>query len=243
MAPASDVHIEATETDPAVQAQAVVRAGHQHLQADLAALLAPEPGADSGTTVHTALVEFCTGRLRRHLTAADEALYAAGSGAAETRLLVRALRTGKEALGARIDALAAADHAEAARTTARAIEALLTVHLTAEETVLLPALAALPGVDLLTLVTDLETLLDGGRLEIPTVIDVREVPRAKRHPRIFACYARLAPGEAFTLINNHDPKPLRREFEATHPGVHTWDYLESGPTVWQVRIGKAVVDV
>lgn len=29
---------------------------------------------------------------------------------------------------------------------------------------------------------------------------------------------------------------------AVHPGTHTWDYPESGPEVWQVRIGKAAID-
>ncbi|WP_396795916.1 DUF2249 domain-containing protein [Microbispora sp. H13382] len=40
-------------------------------------------------------------------------------------------------------------------------------------------------------------------------MDVREIPHGQRHPRIFARYAHLAPGEAFILVNNHDPKPLR----------------------------------
>ncbi|MFF4764517.1 DUF2249 domain-containing protein [Streptomyces sp. NPDC001292] len=63
-------------------------------------------------------------------------------------------------------------------------------------------------------------------------------PQRGRHPRIFARFAHLGPGEAFTLVNNHEPKPLRREFEAAHPGVFTWDHLESGPSRRQVRIGR-----
>jgi uncharacterized protein (DUF2249 family) len=38
------------------------------------------------------------------------------------------------------------------------------------------------------------------------------------------------------LVNDHDPKPLRYQFEARHVG--TSDYLESGPKVWRVRIGR-----
>lgn len=233
MAPASDIHIEATETDPAVQAQTAVRAMHQRLRADLAELVTAGGGTDD------ALKEFGTGRLRRHLAAADGTLHAAAAGAAGTRLLVRALRTSAAAVDARIDALSAAEGGAATAEAARAVDAVLAAHLAVEETVLLPALADLPGADLPTLVADLRTLLDGGTVEAPEVIDVREIPHGRRHPRIFACFARLAPGEAFTLVNNHDPKPLRREFEATHPGAHTWDYLESGPEVWRVRIGKA----
>jgi quercetin dioxygenase-like cupin family protein len=31
---------------------------------------------------------------------------------------------------------------------------------------------------------------------------------------------------------------LHREFDAAHPGAFTWDYVESGPERWQVRIGR-----
>ena len=40
------------------------------------------------------------------------------------------------------------------------------------------------------------------------------------------------------LVNDHDPKPLRYQFEAEHAGQFTWEYLESGPEVWRVRIGR-----
>jgi len=69
-------------------------------------------------------------------------------------------------------------------------------------------------------------------------LDVRmEVP-ARRHELIFDTYERLAAGGAFTLINDHDPKPLYYQFAAEHEGQFTWDYLEQGPEVWKVRIGR-----
>jgi uncharacterized protein (DUF2249 family) len=40
------------------------------------------------------------------------------------------------------------------------------------------------------------------------------------------------------LVNDHDPKPLRYQFEARHVGEFTSDYLESGPKVLRVRIGR-----
>jgi len=250
VAPTSEVFIQATGTDPAVRAQEAIREDHERLRAELAALTGqaaragqavragqegdggsgPEPGS---------LAEFCTGELRRRMSATDRTLYAAASGAAETRLLVRALRRGLSELDRHIDALGAGGDPAAA---GRVIEALLAVQLSVEETVLLPALAALPGADLRSLVADRDILLSGGRLEDPAVLDVREIPHGRRHPRIFARYARLAPGEAFTIVNNHDPKPLRREFEATHPGAYTWDYDESDPELWRVRIGRTAVD-
>ncbi|MGE5136993.1 MAG: DUF2249 domain-containing protein [Gemmatimonadota bacterium] len=69
-------------------------------------------------------------------------------------------------------------------------------------------------------------------------LDVRSLPPAQRHESIFAAYRALAPGSGFLLINDHDPKPLRYQFEAEHAGEFTWDYLEQGPRTWRVRIGR-----
>jgi uncharacterized protein (DUF2249 family) len=58
---------------------------------------------------------------------------------------------------------------------------------------------------------------------------------------IFATYGNLSPGEGFVLVNDHDPQPLRYQFEAEYLGDFTWDYLESGPEMWRVRIGRPPV--
>ena len=69
-------------------------------------------------------------------------------------------------------------------------------------------------------------------------LDVRALAPAQRHEKIFVTYGALRAGTAFVLVNDHDPKPLRYQFEAEHEGRFTWDVLESGPTVWRVRIGR-----
>ena len=122
------------------------------------------------------------------------------------------------------------------------IAAALDLHLQIEESVLLPALAGLPSVDPSLLAADLQAYLAGEKVEEPTVIDVRRIARGGRHPRVFARYARLAPGEAFILVNSHDPKPLPREFDAIHRGAFSWDYLQTGPDEWRVRIGRVAAD-
>jgi uncharacterized protein (DUF2249 family) len=71
-----------------------------------------------------------------------------------------------------------------------------------------------------------------------TVLDVRDEPPARRHELIFDTYDGLQPGEAFVLVNDHDPKPLWYQFEAEHKGAYSWDYLEQGPEAWRVRIGR-----
>ncbi|MGH2999865.1 MAG: DUF2249 domain-containing protein [Gaiellaceae bacterium] len=55
---------------------------------------------------------------------------------------------------------------------------------------------------------------------------------------IFDSYSALPAGSGFVLVNDHDPKPLKYQFEAEHAGQFTWDYLEQGPEVWRVRIGR-----
>lgn len=49
-------------------------------------------------------------------------------------------------------------------------------------------------------------------------LDVRQLRKPDKHPRIFAKYAALQVGESFVLVNNHDPKHLHDEFEADYPG-------------------------
>lgn len=69
-------------------------------------------------------------------------------------------------------------------------------------------------------------------------LDVRGYPPAQRHPVIFATFHALEPGQAFILVNDHDPKPLYYQFAAEHAGRFEWEYLERGPAAWRVRIGK-----
>lgn len=69
-------------------------------------------------------------------------------------------------------------------------------------------------------------------------LDVRHMPPAQRHETIFKEWFALKPGEAYMLVNDHDPKPLYYQFAAEHPGSFSWDEIEMGPEVWRVRIGR-----
>ena len=73
---------------------------------------------------------------------------------------------------------------------------------------------------------------------VSTTLDVREMPPRERHPTILSTFDALVPGEALELINDHDPKPLRYQFEAERPETFTWDYLAQRPEAWRVRIGR-----
>ncbi len=69
-------------------------------------------------------------------------------------------------------------------------------------------------------------------------LDIRSEPPARRHQLIFETYDGLGSGEHFVLINDHDPKPLHYQFQAEHAGEFSWEYLEEGPEVWRVQIGR-----
>lgn len=69
-------------------------------------------------------------------------------------------------------------------------------------------------------------------------IDVRTIAPMYRHQLIFETFEALQPGEAFAIVNDHDPKPLYYQFEAERTGTFTWNYVEKGPQVWHVVIGK-----
>lgn len=68
------------------------------------------------------------------------------------------------------------------------------------------------------------------------VIDVRTIQPRDRHPLIFDRLAGLPAGASLRLLNDHDPRPLRYQLDAEHPGQYRWDYVETGPEQWAVDI-------
>jgi uncharacterized protein (DUF2249 family) len=50
--------------------------------------------------------------------------------------------------------------------------------------------------------------------------------------------AALSGGDSFILRADHDPCGLRYMLDAEMPGVTTWQQLQDGPELWEVRIAK-----
>lgn len=69
-------------------------------------------------------------------------------------------------------------------------------------------------------------------------LDVRIIQPRDKHATIHAKLHELAAGEALVIVNDHDPRPLRFELDADHPGQFGWTYLEQGPETWRVEIAK-----
>lgn len=76
------------------------------------------------------------------------------------------------------------------------------------------------------------------RREAHPVLDVRLLAPKDKHPTIFRTFDELAVGRAFVLVNDHDPVPLRYQFEAERPGAFRWTYEARGPHIWRVRLER-----
>ncbi len=69
-------------------------------------------------------------------------------------------------------------------------------------------------------------------------LDIIPIEPRFKHSTIFKTFDELKEGEAFILKNDHDPVPLKYQFEAEQNGKFSWEYIEQGPEIWKVKIGK-----
>ena len=73
---------------------------------------------------------------------------------------------------------------------------------------------------------------------VATPIDLRKIAPRDRHTLMFERFDALKAGEALELVNDHDPVPLRHQFDDRSPGGFVWSTLEAGPGLWRARIAK-----
>ncbi|SEL59946.1 iron-sulfur cluster repair di-iron protein [Parapedobacter koreensis] len=74
------------------------------------------------------------------------------------------------------------------------------------------------------------------------LLNVTRIEPRLKHPTIFEHFDALEPGEAFVILNDHDPKPLYYQLLGERGNFFTWEYLEAGPEWWRVRIAKPVAE-
>ncbi len=72
----------------------------------------------------------------------------------------------------------------------------------------------------------------------PIELDVRAIPPRDKHPSIFRAFDSLTSGQTLTLVNDHDPRPLRYQLMAERPDTFDWEYEAQGPEVWKVNIRR-----
>ncbi len=186
------------------------------------------------------LVAYLAAEVLPHALAEEHTLYRAAADRAGLAGAVAAMREEHGILAGLVDRVAVADDGPRAAAAATDVADLFHTHVRSENEVLLPALVADGEVSVARLLRAMEDELEEGHgtAGAPN-LDVRALVPAARHETIFAAFDGLAPGQAFVLVNDHDPRPLRYQLEAEHPGTFTWSYDEAGPTAWRVRIGRA----
>lgn len=55
-----------------------------------------------------------------------------------------------------------------------------------------------------------------------TKLDLRELGCQQRHGLVFQCLAVLEPGYSLTIVNDHDPEPLRLQLSAQYADRLSW---------------------
>ncbi|TAM75432.1 DUF2249 domain-containing protein [bacterium] len=73
---------------------------------------------------------------------------------------------------------------------------------------------------------------------IAHLIDVRSIPTWLRHREIFAAFDALRPGEELQLSTDHEPRPLRFEFDRQREGRFVWLQRQHSDDDWVVTIRR-----
>lgn len=74
------------------------------------------------------------------------------------------------------------------------------------------------------------------------VLNVTLLEPRQKHPTIFMRFDQLKEGESLTILNDHDPKPLYYQLLAERGNIFFWEYLQSGPQWWRIKIKKRIVN-
>ncbi len=206
------------------------------------------------------LVEWCNRELIPHALAEEKTLYPAARGKAEGRLLIDGMLDEHRVITGLVGEISAAPDLARAAAAGHALRVMFAAHLTKENELILPLLAAAPDVALADLLTGVHELLGGasesghtghshagthscgcGEVDAPGYpeLDARAIPHAIRHATIFGALDTVRPGGGLVLIAPHDPLPLLAQIERRNPGLFAVDYLERGPAAWRLQFVRA----
>ena len=76
-----------------------------------------------------------------------------------------------------------------------------------------------------------------------TELDVRQIPVWERHPRILTAFDRLDIGSELHIVSDHEPRPLRSEFEQTRTGRYVWVQRMLAPDHWEVVLRRVAAPI
>jgi uncharacterized protein (DUF2249 family)/iron-sulfur cluster repair protein YtfE (RIC family) len=223
-----------------------------------AAVEADEPAV---TTARDELVRWLREELLPHAVAEEKAMYPAARATEPGRLLVEGMLGEHVTIGALVDEIEQSAQPVRAAAAARALLVAFESHLTKENDLVLPLLAATPGVSVADLLGGMHELLGehahgeaepgevaqpggcGGHCtcgetddEAYPELDARTVPHAIRHATIFGALDAVRPGGGLVLVAPHDPLPLLAQLDGRAPGQFDVRYLERGPEAFRLLL-------
>ncbi len=70
------------------------------------------------------------------------------------------------------------------------------------------------------------------------VYDLRALAPWQRHALAFQTFDDLAEGEAFELINDHEPRGLLIQFAEQRTNAFDWQVLPGAPGDWRIRVTR-----
>ncbi len=254
-----------TVTEPeALQAMlAHHRVLEEGVRARVDAFVDAAAGGEQSARAGAELVAYLASEVLPHARAEERTVYRSARTLDDLGDTLEQMIGEHETLAAAAGRLAASPGSAEAPAEAERLAALFSSHVAKENEIVLPVLVADGAVDLAAVLAEMHALVeaarhtpeerdqpgaepvsatlgnrpaDGAGADIE--LDVRSFAPAQRHQLIFSTYEELVPGTWFVLVNDHDPKPLGYQFEAEHPGQYSWEYLEDGPVMWRVRIGR-----
>jgi uncharacterized protein (DUF2249 family) len=229
------------------------------------ALFRAAAGRDPAAAEHARrdLVDWCEHELVPHALAEEQALYPAAFATIEGRLLVEAMLGEHGVITGLLREVADSADLLRAAGSAAALRALFDSHLTKENDLVVPLLAATPDVSLHDLLGGMHQLLGEaaetatpgedkvgtgcgghacscGEVDGPGYpeLDVRSVPHAIRHATIFGALESVQPGAGLELVAPHDPLPLLDQINQRWPGAFAVAYRERGPEAWRLTLER-----
>lgn len=75
-------------------------------------------------------------------------------------------------------------------------------------------------------------------MQTTTTYDLRSLMPAQRHQLAFQAFDALADGEAFELINDHEPRGLLMQFAEQRADRFDWQVMQAAPGAWRIRIQR-----
>jgi len=209
------------------------------------------------------LVNWCEGELVPHAAAEEQAMYPAAQATIEGRLLIDAMLGEHKVLTRLVRDVADSTDVLRAAASAAALGSMFDSHLTKEDHLVVPLLAATSGVSLAellggmhqllgdtgeTVVSDAEGVVTGcgghscgcGAVDSPGYpeLDVRPVPHSIRHATIFGALDSVLPGAGLDLVAPHDPLPLLDQVDRRWPGRFSVTYRQRGPEAWRLSLER-----